>query len=202
MSISWSSLAKENNSFSGGKFLITKPGQTYNIRPLGVPYIFKKYMLKHLGKWRSAVCLDENKCPVAKKHNVKPNTRCAINVLDLDTGEIKIFENSVNTFRQFKTFLEKTGKNPGGTEGAKYQLKISNGANNYRKYELNYLGPHTLDQKTLKEIEKKGLYKLSKVYKATDPKEIEKVLFDIDDKKSNKVSTENKEETFSLDDII
>jgi len=171
-------------------FLKINEGEPVKIRPLGMPYEFKKYMVKDEdGKFRSAICLDEESCPVANKHNIRPKKRWAINCINLKTKKIEILENSSSLFKCFKTFWEETGKNPGGTEGGIWVIS-SSGSGLNKRYATKFVGPNTLSDEDIKLINDQTLYKLNKIYKATDPNKIEQVLFgkinSFDDRRSVK----------------
>lgn len=173
--ISWDDVEKNKKSYSGMYFKIY-PGEKVKIRPLGNPVVFKKYMFKYDEKWRVAICLDEDSCPVMKKHNIVPIQRCAINIIDRRHDRLSILESSPKVFREMKVFFEKTGKNPGGTDGAHFNYSLSNeGGKN--AYSLEFAGSHTLSESDISLVKKSGLFLLKKIYKATPPEEIEKVLF-------------------------
>jgi len=172
---SWQSIGNESYSTGSYRFVKVASGESVIIRPVGIPVDFKKYMLTHNGEYRSAICLDENTCPVALKHNIRPKERWAINVINYKTNFIEIFENSPFIFKEFEAFYDQTGKNPGGTDGGKWKLSVS-GVGINKKYALSFLGPHTLTDTDIALIKKYELYKLTKVYRAVDPNIIESVL--------------------------
>ncbi|MFW6129643.1 MAG: hypothetical protein ACOC56_00575, partial [Atribacterota bacterium] len=127
-------------------------------------------------KWRSAVCGDINTCPVANKHNIVPKERWIINGIDRRSNTIKIFESSPFIFKQFKVFYDKTGKNPGGTEGANFEIEAAN-KKGMKIYKITFTGLHILTEDDMELIKSIGLYDLKKFYAPTDPESIEKVLF-------------------------
>jgi hypothetical protein len=178
-------------------------GHKYKIRPLGIPYEIKKYLLKHNEQWRSAICLDVETCPVANKHNILPKDKCVMNVINRESGQIEILENYPNVFYEMANFYNKTGKNPGGTDGAHFELSVS-GSGSSTKYTMKFLGPHILSEEDIALVKKNGLYDLKKIYRATDPNKIEQVLFGEngyknDEKEVNVITGTNKH--FSDEDV-
>ena len=157
-------------------FLRIKKGEKTKVRPLGKPVCFKKYMFSYKGKWRTAVCLDEDSCPVAKKHNIFPQIRYAINVIDRRYNMIKILESSLKVFQSIELFFKKTGKNPGGTDGAHFNL-VYEDFGNKSSYSMQFAGPHTLEEDDISLIKVQGLHPLKEIYKAVDPSRIESILF-------------------------
>lgn len=182
--ISWNEVKTKGFSSNTNYFKIAA-GESVEIRPIGLPCYMKKYMIQHEGKWRSAICLDEGSCPIALNHNCKPQERCAINVINRKTKRIEIFENSIKIFKQMKIFYDKTGKNPGAADGARFNIRLSQGSQSFKTYELEFLGSHILDDNDIALINSQGLYKLKNIYKATDPSKIEEVLFGISSSKND-----------------
>ena len=102
--IDWDSVSDGSSTKKKGKnnFMKLVSG-TYQIRPLGNPVEFHKFMLQGTdGKWRSAVCLDPDTNPVSRKHNIKPTSRYAVVVLDRADGEVKLLEAGVSVFKEFR----------------------------------------------------------------------------------------------------
>ena len=174
--IGWADVEDKSGYNLDMYFKLKKEEPKAKFRPLGDLYIFKKYMFQHNNRWRIAVCLNEETCPVANKHNIAPSVRYAINVIDRRDESIKILEMSIKVAKEIKVFFDKTGKKPGGTNGAQYTMSLSEYAGKWI-YGASFAGPHTLSEEDLELIKKQGLYNLKKIYKATDPSEIEEVLF-------------------------
>ena len=172
----WNDISTDNFSSSNNTFLYLKDGQSATIRLLGKLHYFKKYFLYGDNGFKSAVCLDENTCPVANNHNIRPTLRFAINVLDRRDNTIKVFEQSEYVFKFFKTFYEKTNRNPGGTNGAEYKIAVS-GVGKNKRYKVTFVRPHTLTEEDVALIKSKGLHDLKKIYVAADPSKIEEILF-------------------------
>ena len=175
MTIGWADI--EQKTFNTDiYFKMSKGDAKVKFRPLGDLYIFKKYMFNHSGRWRIAVCLDEETCPVAAKHNITPAVRYAINVIDRRDNTIKILETSIKVAKELKVFFEKTGKEPGGTDGAEYNMSFEESGGKW-KYSASFAGSHTLSEVDISLKKKQGLHKIKTIYKATDPSKIEEVLF-------------------------
>jgi len=174
--VGWNDIEKNRKSKKGGIFFRPSPlGEKSKIRPLGNPVVFYKYMFKYNEVWRSAIWLDEN-CSVMKNHNITPSLRCAINVLDRRDNTLKVLEGSPKVFQVMKMFFEKTGKNPGGTDGAQYNISLNeNGGKT--SYLLEFAGSHTLSEEDITLVKTNSLFLLKKIYKATPLEDIEKVLF-------------------------
>jgi len=175
--IGWSDIDQKSSSFSNNIYFKLQKGESKaKFRPIGDLYTFKKYMFNHAGRWRIAVCLDEDSCPVAMKHNILPSVRYAINIIDRRDNIIKILETSIKVARELRIFFEKTGKDPGAVNGAQYNMSFLE--NNGRwAYSASFSGPHSLSDEDVALIKKQGLHNLQKIYKATDPSKIEDVLF-------------------------
>jgi hypothetical protein len=173
--VSWNEVEK-NRKIKKSIYFKISPGEKSKIRPLGNPVVFKRFMFKYNDIWRSAICLDEKDCPAMKNHNISPVVRCAINVLDRRDNSLKILEGAPKIFQVMKLFFEKTGKNPGGTDGAQYYISL-NDTGGKSAYSLEFAGSHTLLDEDIALVKSNGLFLLKKIYKATPPDEIEKVLF-------------------------
>lgn len=171
----WSDIPTGNSYSNNNIFLYLKDGESVTMRLLGKLHYFKKYFI-YSPSFKSAVCLDEDTCPVATTHNIRPTLRFAINVLDRRDNKIKVFEQSEYIFKNFKTFYEKTGRNPGGSNGAEFKISVS-GVGKDKRYKVTFVGPHSLTEEDVSLIKSKGLHDLKKIYVATDPSKIEEILF-------------------------
>lgn len=180
--IDWDSVSDGSSTKKKGKNNFMKLGSgTYQIRPLGNPVEFHKFMLQGTdGKWRSAVCLDPDTNPVSRKHNIKPTSRYAVVVLDRADGEVKLLEAGVSVFKEFRAFFKHTGKNPGGRTGADFRIVIE-GAGRTKKYLTSFVRNTPLTDEEvamLQDMKKQGTYPdLEKVYEATPDDKIEERLF-------------------------
>jgi len=178
--VDWNDVGNSNTTFNDNSgsinFLKLASGGTYTIRPLGKCVEFNKYFLQHNGRWRSAICSDIDTCPVRKNHNVEPSIRYAVSVIDRADGLLKIMEGPVTVFKPFRMFSEATGFSPGGVDGADFEIKVT-GAGKKTRYIVKMVQrtPFTSEEKAY--LKEQKLYNLERIYKATDPEEIENVLF-------------------------
>ncbi len=188
---------KQSSSFSksdtiqinGVKYLRPVLGKQYQLRPLGDLFSFKKYFFEYGGKWRSAICGNEQTCPVANKHNARPALKYAINVIDRTDGELKVFQSTPLTFVALQQFYKNYNKFPGKTHGAQFLLQTQ-GKQKISKYKLSLIGPHTLSTKDMQMIKNRGgIYPIQDLYKPTDPEKIQEILFGDISNSNNKINT-------------
>jgi len=163
------------------KFMKVKAGsngeeKTFRIRPLLGAVMFYKYVVPHNGKWRSAICEDPRVCPIFTKHDIRPQEKYAINVIDREDGEIKILEGPFSIFKEFKTYYEHTGTNPGKAKGADFVVKVT-GTGKKTRYEGSFAGKTDLTEEERKTINTHGLFQLEKIFKVTPADQIEEKLF-------------------------
>lgn len=166
-------VVKDTIEYNGVKKLIPMEGKVYRVRPLGQLYKYLKYMVKDTnGKWRFAICENQDTCPVANKHNERPREQYVINILDREDGQMKVLQANLSTFMPLVEFYKQTGKRPGKTDGAEFELCKSG-----TKLVMCLIGSHKLSIEDMEMVKEKGLYNLAELYKATDPDKIEEVLF-------------------------
>ncbi len=192
-SIGWEEVGNvSKNGFSDGQqidFLRLKGGNEYEIRPLGKPIVFFKYVRQHDdGGWRWAICEDPQECPVRKKHNIEPSERYAVNIIDRSDGKIKVMEGPFTVFKAFRDYQDYTKKSPGGPEGADFKITVK-GAGLKTRYTTNLVKHTSFTDEEKSQIKEQHLYKLEAIYKVTPSEEIEYVLFGSTKEESKDVST-------------
>jgi len=179
------------------KWMRLEGGNTYNIRPLGGPVVFYKYVVPHNGEYHSAICEDPRTCPVFLKHQIRPQEKYAINVIDRSDGEIKILEGPFSIFKELKTFWDHTNVNPGKANGADFKIDVT-GEGKKKRYACEYTGRTTLTEEERSLIKSKGLFKLEKIYKVTPSDKIEEKLFGA----STDAKSEPKQTAVAEDDLL
>jgi hypothetical protein len=171
--INWNEFDNSKKSKSGEEIrrLRLESGKTYKVRFVGPPIQYLKYFVAG----RSAICADKESCPVRAKYNIEPSTRYAINVIDREDGQLKILECPPTVLNPVATWMRGTNQDPGGKNGPDFFIQVK-GKAKMTRYEVSALQvtPLTEDEK---EYVRDNIYDLEKIYKATDPDEIENRLF-------------------------
>lgn len=204
--LDWSSVGgSKSKSASGGsqsklknlEFIKFIEGTTLRIRPLGNPIVFLKAGLSSNGTYRSAIIEDPETPAVKKLSNATVSERYAVNVIDRADGQLKIMEGPISIFKEFKTYNDHTGKNPGAYEGADFNIKVT-GQLKMRRYDTSFSKHTTLTEEEKGMIKSQGLYDLEKVFKVVPDDEIEERL--VSGSKPSEKKNENKSNS-DMDDL-
>ena len=158
------------------KFIKIVSGSPVRVRPLLSAVNFFKYVVPHGGGFRSAICGNPETCPIFTKHDIQPQDRYAINVIDRADGEIKILEGSFNVFGQFHEYFKHTGINPGKGQGADFVISAT-GEGLMKRYKCEFADRTTLTPAEREMIKTEKPYNLERIFKVTPPEEIEAKLF-------------------------
>lgn len=100
-------------------------GCTHRIRFIGSPVKFYKYYLNG----RSAICGDPATCPVAKKYDIVPATRFAMNVLDRDEPDprqrLKILEKGTDFVTAVAAWSQQKKHDFAGERGNDFEVRVA-----------------------------------------------------------------------------
>jgi len=162
-------------------FVKLSSAPSHHFRPLGMFKSFDKFFVTENGKVRSAVSGDSSIVDLMKqKHNLDPQKRFAINVIDRSDGKLKVLEGPASVFRGFKEYNEKTKRNPGGSkEGADFEIDVAKKMtqNGERTFYTSKEEKRTPLTDAEKEMVSKNIYDLDEVFKETPKDKVEAFLF-------------------------
>jgi len=178
----------------GSLFLKLEAGKVYTIRPVGKPYELRRYFVTGAdGKRHFAItseigdnCIIQQKYRDADGNPEYPQrVRYAFNCfdrndIDTDSGiaRLKIIEVTPTVARFIRDWGEARGVNPGGGQGADFQIKVTRQGDDPRatRYEPMPLDRVAFTEDEINFLDKKGVHDLEEMFAATSQSEIEEKL--------------------------
>ena len=158
-------------------FLKLSSGNTYKVRPVGECKEFDKYVVPTAdGKFKSAVCGDVETCPIRAKYDLMPGTRYGMNFWDKNDNKVKVCEFPKTVRDGIKSYFDATGEEPGGLNGADFQITVTGGNTKSKRFAVKCLGKTPLSQKTMDIIMTEKAFDLDKVFEPASVDKIEEYL--------------------------
>jgi len=177
--VDWDEEVGGNKDRSSGKINLMKidNGKKHVFRPVGKPICYYRHALKVDGRWQRIIVdvVDDPEENILKiKYNIDVQLRFAMNVIDREDKQLKLYEFPPTVYNELKKFKKYSKKDPGGMEGSDIALTRKGMALN-TKYDIEPLDPTPFTNEE-KEMIKSSLYKLTDIFKSTPEDQIEKIL--------------------------
>ena len=158
-------------------------GKKYIVRPLGSPVGFYQAYIEdgHGGGRYVNIDIDQNggdslvkAHPLSIQHNVEFKVKYAINVLDREDNQVKILQCGTSIFQVFKQYQVMTGNNPGGKDGADFEIYVS-GQKGAGYYVTTFKVKSPIKEQDRQAL-KNSLYNLESIFKATPQEKWQQIV--------------------------
>lgn len=174
--VDWDEEVGGNKERSSGpiNWMKIENGKKHVFRPVGKPICFYRHALKVDGKWMRIIVDDPDNNILKSKYDIDVQLRFAMNIIDREDGELKLYEFPPTVYNELKKFKKYSKREPGGKDGSDIALTRKGVALN-TKYDIEPT-EQTSFTDAEKEMIKSKIYKLTDIFKSTSEEQIEKIL--------------------------